>query len=83
MSFIFGVESYLQGTWAMMKAKKILYILLQKSNTTNYDYMKEFYSYVKVVKSYVVKTPIHPGLVKANLLDVVVQDSDNPTPELK
>ena len=67
----------------MMKADKRLYTFFQIRNTINYDYMKKFDVYVKVVESYGGKTPIHPGLVKSKLTNMGVQDTKNLTPEEK
>ena len=66
-----------------MKPDKRLYTFFQIRNTINYDYMKKFDVYVKVVESYGGKTPIHPGLVKSKLTNMGVQDIKNPTPEEK
>ena len=43
--------------------------------------MIEFYACVKVIKHYGGRTPIHPGLVKSKLSNMVVQDTNNLTPE--
>ena len=69
-SFVCGKESHLQVTWSMIKVNKHLYIFLQLSNTTNDDYIKRFDSYDKVVEHYVGRTPIHPGLVKYNIIEM-------------
>ena len=45
--------------------------------------MKEFEAYTKVIDSHIGKTPIHPGLFKANLTKMGVRDTNNPTPEEK
>ena len=78
-SSVYGVETHLQGTWAMMKSDKRLYMLLQRKNKKN-DYMKYFDAYIKVIYSYGGKTPIHPGLVKATITKMIVQDTNNPIP---
>ena len=44
---------------------------------------KTFDAYANVIKSYRVRTLIHPSLVKANLLKIGVQDTNNLTPEEK
>ena len=66
-----------------MKADKCLHKFFQIRNTINYDYMKKFDVYVKVVESYGGKKPIHPGLVRSKLTNMGVQDTKNLTPEEK
>ena len=64
-----------------MKSNKHLYTFFQKSKNTNDDYMKGFGEYVKVIEYYGGGTPMYPVLVKSKLLDMEVQETDNPTPE--
>ena len=66
-----------------MNSNKRLCMLLQRSNTTNNDYMKQFDAYIKVIESYRGKTPIQPGLLKSKLTKMGVQDTNNPTQEEK
>ena len=63
-----------------MKSNKRLYTFFQKSKATNDDILKEFNAYIKVIKSYRGKTPLHPDLLKANLTNIEVSDADKPTP---
>ena len=45
------------------------------------DLLKQFYAHVKVIEFYGVKTLVHPGLVKANLINMEVPDVKKPTPK--
>ena len=81
MRIIYGVEAHIQGTWAMIKSDKRLYTFYQRRNTKNYDYMKQFDAYVKVIEYYGRRKPIHPGPGKANITKMGVQDTKNTTPE--
>ena len=54
-------------------------MLFQRSNTANVDYKKDFYAYIKVIKYYGGKPPTNPGLVKAKLINMGVQDTKNTT----
>ena len=79
MSVDYGVEAHLQGNWATMKSENFLYEFFQKRNRKNYDFMKQFEAYIKVIDSYGGKTPIHPGLVNAKLAKMEILDTKNPT----
>ena len=65
----------------MMKYNRHIYVLFQGRNTINDDYVKYFDAYIKVVKSYGGKTPIHRGLVKTKITKTRVQNTNNPTLE--
>ena len=67
----------------MMEANKHLYTFFTSSSTKNYDYVKEFGAYIKVIKYYGVRTRIHHVIVKPNLHEIEVQDTDNLTTEEK
>ena len=73
----------MQVTWAKMKSDKRLYTFLQDMNTTNENYMKEFDTYFKVIEYYVGRILMHPGLIKAKIVYIEVQDTENPTPDKK
>ena len=62
------MEEHVQGTWVMMNSNKRHYTFFQRRNTTNNDYMEDFDDYGKSVKSYGVRTPIQPGIVKAKII---------------
>ena len=51
----------------MTKPNTIIYMLFQRRNTTNDDYMKDFDDYIKVIDSYRGNTLIHLSLVKSKL----------------
>ena len=50
-SFIHGVGYHLHGTWVIMKATKWLYMLSQIRIVINYNLLKYFYTYIRVIES--------------------------------
>ena len=79
-SVIFGMESQLKVTCSMMKANKFLYTFYQRRRTTNNDYIKKFEAYIKFIESYRGKTPIQHVLVKSKITNMLIYNTNNPTP---
>ena len=79
-SVICGVETHLQGIWSMIKANKCLYALFQIINKSNNEYMMEFGTYIKFIKSYGGETPIKNGLVISSHTNMGVQYTNNTAP---
>ena len=74
-------ELPLKVTWSMMEANNHLYTFFTRSSTKKYDYMKDFGAYIKAIKYYGIRTRIHHGIVKSNLREIEVQDTDKLTTE--
>ena len=64
----------------MMKANRRIFKSFQRRNNKNDDYMEEFDAYIKVIKSYRGRTPIHLGLIRSKIINMEVQDTNNPIP---
>ena len=65
----------------MTKVKNHLHIFVHRRNRTKDDYLKDFNAYIKVIKSYVGRKPIHTGLIKDKLSKMGVRENNDLTSE--
>ena len=65
----------------MTKVKNHLHIFVHRRNRTKDDYLKDFNAYIKVIKSYRGKKPIHIGQIKDKLANMGVQENNDLTQE--